>query len=301
MSASKPGLIEILCDGGGAAGFGHLRRSAALGRELARRGHPVRVKALSEEGSRLLGDVPGDSGEAFLMILSLPGSHAEPMARARERGVPVLALDYAGPEEADLTLSVAELRRSAASRPRRAGLEYAMVREEIRALRGAAAGGGVVVMIGGGDQLGVGARAAEWAAGLGETVTLIEGPCRPRPYDARHPSISVLRDPSDLPRRMAACRWAIVSGGGSMLEMMCLGKPSFALPQTPGEALLAESAARAGGVLGIGETSLRRPDSDELARVSAAASKAVDGRGLDRIAAAAEELLSAGVFRRGQE
>lgn len=253
----------------------------------------MRVRALSLEGEKLLGMAPSDAGPAGLRVLSLPDRHAGFLAEAKRQGIPTVALDHAGPEEADLTISVAELRRETSSMQRLSGLKYAIIREEVRALRPAPPGEGALVMIGGGDQGGLGAEAAERIAAWGVPVVLIEGPCRSSAYRIVRPGVTVLHDPPDLPRRLAACRWAVVSGGGSLLEAMYLGKAAYALPQTPGEVILSAAADREGAVLGIGRDALRVPNEIELSCVGAAAAAVVDGRGLQRICEAIEVLLGA--------
>ena len=65
-------LVAIICDGGGAFGFGNLRRSATLGAEFKRRGYRVSVKAVSERARGLLPEFPADQGEADLWLLDVP-------------------------------------------------------------------------------------------------------------------------------------------------------------------------------------------------------------------------------------
>jgi spore coat polysaccharide biosynthesis predicted glycosyltransferase SpsG len=270
--------------------MGHIRRCCALARALRERGLGARVRALSDEAGRLLPEAPSAEGEIGLVVIDLPVGCTEQIGLARSRAIPCVALDYAGPGRADLTISLLERSTPPFDAPRLSGFPFAIIRSEVASLRPAAGGRGILVCLGGGDLRDEGARAAARAAALGEPVTLIEGPCRPRPYEAP-PGVGVIGDPPDLPLRMASCRWAIANGGGTMLELMCLGKAVRVLPQTPAEEELASLFLKKGALLGMGLEGLEAPPAGLLESVGAAAARLIDGRGVERICDALGGLL----------
>ena len=144
-------------------------------------------------------------------------------------------------------------------------------------------GNGIVVMIGGSDLNQVGESIALRLTDEGKKVYLIQGPGTKERTLADFTNVTVLHDPEDLESRMAACEWAVTNGGGSMMEMMCLGKAIHVVPQTNDELLLAEIVFNKGALLGIGLDSLHIPSSDEIKRVGNRAQELVDGKGVDRI------------------
>ena len=138
-------------------------------------------------------------------------------------------------------------------------------------------------MIGGGDDRGLGERAALTLNELGCLVTLIEGPLTATAMPRLPPEIVRLSSPPDLARRMASCAWSVTSAGGAMLEMLCLGKPAHVLPRNPHEEALAQLVFQSGGLLGIGLETLGLPDAAACKAVSAQARGLVDGKGAGRI------------------
>jgi len=284
-------LIEILCDGG-SAGFGHLSRCSSLGRALRERGHRVRVCAVSEQGRSLLPPSPQDPGPASLLVLDLPQNVDETLGEAESLGIPAVALDYAGPKRPALTISVLERARPPFQAKRLSGLDYAIVREDVRRLRPAPQGSGVLVVIGGGDVRNDGIEAVRGLAYCRESVTWVQGPCR-RDEAASNPpeGVRVLSSPENLPQLMAQCRWAVANGGTTMMELLCLGKPVHVLSQTSAEEEFARPLLERGALLGMGPGPLREPSLELASRVSAQASRVIDGCGIDRICSALESLL----------
>lgn len=282
MSARSGELIEILCDGG-AHGLGHLSRSSALAAALLRRGRRVKLSALSDEGTRLLGDRHRDeTGSPSLCVLDLPYEIESAIGERRQLGIPTVALDYFGDAVPDLVISVLERRFPPPAGKRLCGFEYAIVRPEIVALAPAAEGSGVLVLMGGGDVLRCGPAVAVRLAEIGERVTLVEGPRAPASQAL--PGVETLRAPSNLPARMAGCGWAVTNGGVTMTELMCLGKAVHVIPQTDDEDRLARRLLAAGAVLDIGGTNLVVPNAERRLAVGAVARRIFDGLGAERIA-----------------
>lgn len=275
---------------GGAHGMGHLRRSAALAWALQRRHHSVNLEALSARGRRLLPRSRRKPGFPDVAVFDLPyeiSSHLRPL---KAKGVPSVALDYFGTAAPDVTISILERGQAKLPGVRRSGLDYAIIRKEIQETTPAWPGRGVLVIIGGGDIHGVGASVAERVARF-EPVTLVEGPSRTNSYRSslRLP-IRHVKNPSDLARRMAHCRWAVTNGGTTMMEMMYLGKTVHVIPQTPHEERLAQFVLSKGAILGMGLDSLRPPTLAQLHKIRRAAQYLIDGNGLQRIVKMIENL-----------
>lgn len=286
-------IAEVLSDGGGTYGIGHLKRSVALAGALRGRGHAARIIGMSERARALLAGEQIDEGRATVRIFDFPYNiNGSLLERARTEGVLTVALDsFSEKGEPSLTISVFEHKTPPPPGKRVAGLEYSIVRPEVTALAPNFGGEGVVVMIGGGDNHAVGPRVAVRLALQESRVTLVQGPNVATPYRCRHSNVELVVDPVDLPRRMSRCRWAVTNGGSSMLEMMCLGKPAHAIPQTEDELMLARIVAESGAILGIGEERLSRPPTAEEERIGTIASRLVDGKGLERICTMIESLV----------
>jgi spore coat polysaccharide biosynthesis predicted glycosyltransferase SpsG len=289
--AERAPVVCIICDGGGALGFGNLRRSVTLALEFKRQGHSVRVEPISGPAASLLPPSPRDDGEADLLLLDLPYEADHWVLAARRSRTPVVALDYQGSVAPDLVISIFDRGTAPGGAKALVGLDYAIIREDVLSLSPAPPGSGVLVMIGGGDQSGLGERAANIVHDCGCGVELIDGPLAVPGSQTLADGITRVRSPDDLARRMACCEWAVTSGGGAMLEMLCLGKSVHVIPRTGHEEMLARLVLERGGLLGIDFASLRVPSPEAMARVSATARALVDGKGAGRIVDAARQLL----------
>ena len=283
-------LVRIICDGGGSYGFGNLRRSATLATEFQGQGWRVQVEVLSALGRALLPACPQDVGNPDVVLLDLPYNGGQMVGEGRQRGCPVAALDYTGTSPPDLVISVFDRGTSPREARNVAGLEYAIIRQELRDLAPAPEGHGVLVAIGGGDQQGLGEAAAERLYDEGCDVTLIEGPLAVSSRELPS-AIKRLVMPPDLAARMASCSWAVTSGGGTMLECLCLGKAVHALPRTQPERALAEQILARDGLLGMGLESLSVPADRERRRTAMIGPRLVDGRGAERIVKIVGSLL----------
>lgn len=286
-------FAEVLSDGGGHYGIGHLKRSVALVKALRARGHTARIVGMSECARTLLIPEQSDQGAPTVRIFDLPYEVGVVLfERAKAEGIFTVALDGFGDHgQADLTISVFEHKLPPPPGKRVAGLEYAIIRTEIADLAPSFSGDGVVIMMGGGDNHEVGPQIAERLALWESHVTLVQGPNVAAPYHCRYPNIEILIDPVDLPQRMARCRWAVTNGGSSMMEMMCLGKPVHVIPQTADELALARIVAEAGAVLGIGEEQLRGPPTAKEECVGFIAHHLIDGKALERICTMIESMV----------
>jgi spore coat polysaccharide biosynthesis predicted glycosyltransferase SpsG len=283
-------FVRIICDGANKFGFGNLRRSSTLGAAFKSRGYQVSVDALSENARRVLPASPVDVGEPDVWLLDLPYNGDRWVNEARQKGKPVVALDYEGMVSPDLTISIFHRRVAPENVRQLVGLEYVIIRSEIRTLRPAESGHGAIIIIGGGDQDGIGEDAAVKVNDLGIPVTLIEGPLAEM-RKKLPPQVVRLKNPVDLPARMASSGWGVTSGGGAMFEMLFLGKPVHVVPRTLFEESLASLLAANGVLLGIGLENLRLPPANLCVEVSAKGRALIDGKGVDRIINAVEALL----------
>lgn len=282
--------IRIICDGGGSYGFGNLRRSATLTEYLRGAGHQVFVQALSDEAQRLMPISRGDDVPGDVWLLDLPYAADGWVANARVRKKPVAALDYIGSACPDLMISIFDHGHAPASAKHLVGLDYAIIRRDVYELAPASTGESVVVIMGGGDQNGLGAQAARRVADAGQAVTLVEGPLAAM-TDELPPMIKRRRDPSDIAELMAGSEWGVTSGGGTMMEMMCLAKAVHAVPRTPLEVSFALNVLSQGAILGVGLDGLKVPSEEARQKTSQRARQLVDGRGTSRIAAEIQKLI----------
>jgi spore coat polysaccharide biosynthesis predicted glycosyltransferase SpsG len=285
--------IRIISDGGGEYGFGNLRRSATLAECFRSLGHSVWIDALSDRACNLL-PVPREpreeNGPGDLWLLDLPYDGDAWVNKARVVGRPVAALDFIGVQSPDLIISVFDHGHAPVGGKHLVGLQFAIIRQDVAALSPAMAGKGIIVIIGGGDEIGLGETAAARVADFGDTVTLIDGPLA-KITRALPKRIRRRRSPPELANLMAMSAWGVTSGGGTMLEMMCLGKAAFVIPRTKLEHSLAQYIFARGAILGVGLESLQNPSAETLGEVANKARSLVDGDGMVRIVQAVETLL----------
>jgi spore coat polysaccharide biosynthesis predicted glycosyltransferase SpsG len=282
--------IEILSDGGRKYGFGHLRRSYTLAQKLRDCNFQIKFNIVSEEGSNLKLDFVSTNIKPSLQIIDLPydilpwvdGGHAK---------TPTIALDYFGDARPTLTISLFEHRLPPPDGNRLCGLKYALIRESILQKETLLLGKDIMVMIGGSDINGVGGEAALKLSEMGKKVSLIQGPCVTNNYSTTLKNITVHKNPKNLENIMASCEWAITNGGGSMMEMMFLGKAVHVIPQTKMELNFAQSIFKKGALLGIGTDSINIPSNKRILEVSKRARELLDGGGANRISNLVKDLL----------
>jgi len=281
-------LIRIITDGGKNYGIGHLRRSSTLSKALQSRGHLVDLQALSQEGASLIPALEVKNFRPSLIIIDLPYAIDEfPLTPLPS--VPVLSLDQFGRFCATITISLRE-RDLELKGHRLSGLQYAIIREDLIPYRNSNKGEGLLVMIGGGDINGQGWDIAVHFANLGEFVTLVHGPMS-QSQTISHRNIISLKNPTNLPERMASCKWALTNAGTTMLEMLYLGKPVHILPQTPDELRFASFVSAHGVLMGIGEKSIYSPSPDQAQILQKKSQELIDGHGIMRIISEIENLL----------
>ncbi|MES2736943.1 MAG: hypothetical protein V4672_11530 [Verrucomicrobiota bacterium] len=283
--------ISMRFDGGGPYGFGNVRRSQELGEFLLRQGHSVSFNPLSERAAALLNRAADPQMvRPDVVLLDVPYAGDEVLAQARAEGAKVLALDYEGDVAPDLVVSLQSVRRLSMGCRAVSGVEYAIIREEIRSLGTQhSPGGNVLIIVGGGDSDGLSARIARALAQDCAEITVIQGPAGGA-LEGMPEGVEVVTHPADLPARMAACRWAVTTGGTTMLEMLCLGKAVHVIPRTDPEEQFARRFEAQQTLLGLGMDSLRLPDAERLRTCEQKGPQIVDGGGCQRIASLIETL-----------
>jgi spore coat polysaccharide biosynthesis predicted glycosyltransferase SpsG len=195
-----------------------------------------------------------------------------------------------------------------------AGYEYAPIRTSLRRLAAErpaeAMPTEVVVCFGGSDPEDVGARVvpAIAAGGTWSTVAIVGPSYRGRLAETGNRGASndfqVLRDPTDLERRLATAS-LVVSGAGTMkFELALLGRPTILLAVVDDQLAVGPPFASSGAAVYLGDGRTIEPaalvaavtallaDRSARAAMAARGREIVDGRGAERIAAAVLELAS---------
>lgn len=283
----EPIGIEIVCDGGPAVGLGHVRRSHSLAWSLKESAFRVRLRTMEPFDLATTGlDFPNDSGQVALRLFDTPLPCESLLLESQRQGLGTIALDYFGDVAPDLVISVVEHFTPRVRGQRVSGFEYIIIRDDILKCRGqnVVDAAGALVLVGGGDVTGVGGLAASRFVELEQDVTWIRGPLTPT-LDAHKvpPRVTVLSNPPNIGALIQKCRWGAANGGGSLFEMMYLGKPVVVLPQTEREMTIARQMLERGGVLGIGIDGMESVPQETLEAVGARAQAIVDGKGLARI------------------
>ena len=281
--------VGIWFDGGGQFGFGNICRSAEMARELAARGHDVLSVPLSGKAKSLSPSRAVDRGRVDVVLLDVPYSGGEEVIRAHALGAKVVALDYEGEEAPDVVVSLQDSRPMPIQTRRHVVVEYAIIRTELRAAKGAVCkSGDVLVVLGGGDSEGL---SNEIARRLHEVpLCVVQGP-NAGTLQAGRENVRVLQNPSCLPELMSGCPWAVTSGGTTMLEMLYFGKAIHVVPRTAGETEFAQQFLKKGALLGVGLEALREPTADHMLSCERRGPELIDGCGAHRIADIVEEFL----------
>lgn len=307
-------------------GFGHLRRSVTLARKLTER-VPVHLQILNDGIVLSLADdvrahldgihwrlgIGSPANEADVVILDLEQSnHLRFLARPTARHHRCLALDWFNPAWLPaVTMNLMDHRGQmraaylADGRPEdyKEGPDYAIIRPGILALRNIAPTAGsvhrIAVTMGGADPKRLTLEAVQQLhkmAAPDSSVTVIIGPLFSTAYEqeirnAAPGNFEFLRNPTDFDQHLADADIVLCSGGGTLLESLSLGRPTVVFPQNEAEEAHAWFHAQVGAC--VFADSLRQILAGHGLRNSLVekARRQVDGRGVERIAQAALELL----------
>jgi spore coat polysaccharide biosynthesis predicted glycosyltransferase SpsG len=350
MTGSGPTRVVFRCDAGPVLGVGHVMRCVALAEELAARGAECVFAAdladvpwaAEQVGSRGFGivqlaDVPAAEAVAALLalrpdavVLDTYYSPPEVGAKLRAAGSPVLAIidgdvrgqvgdiyvdQNLGSEAADgWSVSGA----GPAGAVRLAGLDYALLRDEVRRLRPPAPPGGafadpprVLAYFGGTDAFGASPPLLDALARTGRAfdATIVA----PRPQlraalgeVALHPGQHFRAiDPTGALMSLAAEADLVISASGTSLwELLCIGAAAAVVWVVDNQRLGYDRVIAAGTAAGLGHLDDVRADPGPAAalldallgdvtrrdRLRVAGWRLVDGRGRERVADALLDL-----------
>jgi spore coat polysaccharide biosynthesis predicted glycosyltransferase SpsG len=325
--------LLVRCDVGPTYGVGHLMRCVALSEEFAARGFEVTFSAdvatvpfardqLSRRGFRwvdppdtVAGLVEQAEGADAVVIdsYSLPREAYAAVRRAR----PTLAIVDGDPGEKDGHVIVDQnIGAEADDWPlpegtvRLAGLDYALMRDEIRSARTArhappAVPRRVFAFFGGTDAFGAAPvlTAALVATGLpfdlrvvGATSDLRAQLSRTSPGPGQQ--VTILEPTSELAREVTAADLVVSAAGTSSWELLCLGAACAFVCVADNQEVSYGRVVALGAVAGLGRMEVLRgdsavavgqlarllPDVEAQDRLRAVGSRLVDGRGRERVA-----------------
>jgi UDP-2,4-diacetamido-2,4,6-trideoxy-beta-L-altropyranose hydrolase len=277
-------LTEALLvhDIGPGVGMGHKRRMEALAVALGAFGVTARVAAIAESNRAPLVFVDSyrwraDDGERFV------GAYVAAVDEL-ERGLDI-----------DLVVDPtpgASPRGATSFRCLLAGSRFALVDPNLLTLEPRRVGkrvSTVLITTGATDTAGHGAAVAEAVSRLlpATTVQLVVGPWS---GGAVPPGIEIIERSDGLGSELAAADLVVTAGGVTMLEALCLGRPTIAIITAANQRRAVSGAARAGAVEqatideapGVVERMVDDPGRRQA--LSAAARTLVDGRGAMRVA-----------------
>lgn len=283
------GVVEIVVDGGPGLGFGHLSRTETLARALRAQGLGVTWSPQSALARQFCETRPSDKGEICLVLVDLPYANDDAVRAAKAKGLPTVGLDYLGEAGPDCLIRLNPPLTSIPAGRTLYGLEYAIIREDVRVLH-AMPGDYVFIQIGGSDYGDLGPQAAQILHDQGERVILVRGPIA-REYDFSDAPYEVVHTPDNLPELMAGCHFAVTNGGTTLMELMSLGKAVHAIAQTDEERRFICPMLKEGIILGQGLEALSLPDLYLIDRVAHRARDVIDGLGAERIAKLAHDLM----------
>ncbi len=319
--------VVFCCDAGPVRGIGHVMRCLALAEELATRGiECVFVADLadvawarSQVSARGFGMVQQDAFDPAAIEALRPDAvvldsyYAPPSVGAglRAAGIPLLTIidGEARGQTGDLYLDAnlgSEHRPGPADVPRLAGLDYALLRSEVLALRPIAPPSGprhdpprVLAYFGGTDAYAASPAVAAALAGTGEAFEATIVAPRPELREAlaavplkpgQH--IGVI-DPTDALMTLAADADLVISASGTSLwELLCIGAAAAVLWVVDNQELGYERVLAAGTAAGLGHLTEIRSDPSAAAEVLATLLRDVAAR--DRLRVAGWSLVDGG-------
>ncbi len=281
--------LHIYCDGGGAQGYGHIRRSLTLSHRLKQDGFVVSVIGLSAEAKKLLPEAVYQNETPQVVVLDCPpGQGIDVLKSANQESSLTVGLDWFGREALPMiNISIFPHYPVLSLKKNYIGFQYVLIRPEIRKAKNRYLtndGGYVFVSLGGGDLLNQGGIVANTLASLGYSVLLINGPLHDDGEEKTdNIKVRIVKNPLNFSELMAQSKFVVANGGGCLFEALYLGKAVFAIPQTPFERKIKEYIRSLGGVLSGGIEDLRNFSQSEMDNVSAVGEKIIDGNGDRRI------------------
>ncbi len=288
-------MVEIVCEGNKKVGFGHIRRSLSLAAEFKKANIPVSMRGLSSTAQSFIDSLFNSDFFSIpkVRIFDSPLSLDNQIRVTKSEGILSVTLDWFGESTSDINIVVYPHHEVRANIRSYVGFEYVIIREDIlieRELSKRVVGDkNVLICLGGADVLGQSNEVALMLKSSGYAVTLIQGPMsRLGPVID---GVRVYQNPTNYPKLMASCNWAVTNGGGCFFESACLGKPTFILPQTPWEMAIAKAASIHVDLLGIGMEQLTELRDKRFSEIYQKTFSIIDGVGSERIVNIVRDLL----------
>ncbi len=276
--------VAFAYDFGPGAGFGHQRRCAVIANALTDLN--VRTREVQIEGAFAV--------EASVIFVDSYRTRADDQAIYRAANV-VAVDDLARDLEVSMVIDPAPGATSAVharATHALAGAQYALVDPALKSLETSdvsIAPKSVLVTTGASDDAGVGAQMATRIAEAFPllTVNLVVGPWGTRTVP---PGVGLLERANGLGADLARTDIVVTAGGVALLEALCLGRPTVAVPiavnqQANVAGVVARGAALTSDPIHICETVQRLVGSAVLrAQISESAMGLIDGQGANRVA-----------------
>ncbi len=306
--------VRLVTAAGALDGRGHVGRALALGAALRRRSARVAVQLVrgsltSGEAARAevagLVAVGADSSAEAGTIVVVDVPDVNEVAARHDPSLTVVFDDrdqFAGraaivvqPSLPTWSGSGAAARRLAGYRYVPIGAEYRQRRETAPVVVGGRDGRRVLACFGGSDPQRVTARLVSALAGAALDLDVVVGAS----YQGSLEDLPVdpVRDPPDLPDRLAGADLAVLGAGTMKFEAACLGRPAILVAVADDQLVGGAAFAATGAAVFLGDGRTLEPDRvarsvrelladpDRRAALGAAGRAAIDGLGADRLAA----------------
>ena len=296
-ATASSGTVLMRCDGGATLGFGHIRRSLSIARQLRdREGYGVRFAMIGDHTAAtvvreqgFVVDLKPESVDEIDWLLDLAARHT-PLAvvldvrtgltphsvlRLRAADVIVAAIDDGSQRRlvADATFyppvpQVFSLDWDIAEREPFVGWEWVALGQDAIPTRPAQdQKPRVIVSMGGADPLGLTHPAVRALKSIEADfcATIILGPSAPQTFEAElkalAPEFAIVRNPEDLSSIMASADVGIVTFGVTAYELGAAGVPAIYLCLNDDHALSASAFVRSGMGVSLGVAAqIREPD-----------------------------------------
>lgn len=279
-------LIDFYCDAGSEIGYGHIRRSIVLAKELTKVGFDVNLIGLSLTAKSLLPPAVKNSKPASVVLVDAPMVNYKIFEENRKFNRLCIGLDwFSDTDVPDINVVIFPHAPPQSKVSTYTGFEFVIVNPQfIKAKLESKTTdpNSALVVLGGGDLLGQSLDVAQKLFNLGYRVRLIQGPLAPEHKAIE--GIEVFSNPENLAELYARSELLVTNGGSCLFEAAAMRKPVVVMPQTRLEGVISRYFSEKGALLGVGVDGLRRYSS--LVGLTSAENghRIVDGLGVKRIA-----------------
>ncbi len=272
--------IQIYCDGGIKAGYGHISRSKSLCSFLIGKGFNSSIYGISDESNFLIGEKSFENKDAEIVLFDSHRNLDKLIIKEKKKNKFVITLDWFGKEKPDYNIIIHPHSKPKAKIKCFIGFEYIIIRDEILLLKKTKKiKNKALVCIGGGDVLDQSYLAAEYLYHKGLNVTVVNGKTNEKSLTSK--KFEVLNNPKNFPELLAESSFVVTNGGGCMFESIYLNTLTWALPQTKFEKNVVNSVFDSNYIVGQGINSLKSLELDKLEQKNKGT--LIDGLGKNRI------------------